>query len=161
MFDAGSKYDNVNLNLNKFWQSSTNLTSCLHWYNGHPFGVTVTNKFSTTSTIGGGTIFRVGGGQTFGSKKGRVSAGCRACAKQGGVWGMCSPQKLGFFFEIVGLSEAIWCTIFHNVNIYRGVCFTLEQDGQKSEGAMPPSLKSGGATGPPPPVSPPMTRTSF
>ena len=32
--------------------------------------------------------------------------------------------------------------------------FTLEQDGQKSGGAMPPSLKSGGATGPP--VPPPM-----
>ena len=34
------------------------------------------------------------------------------------------------------------------------VCFfflTLEQDGQKSGGAMPPSLKSGGATGPPAP----------
>ena len=27
--------------------------------------------------------------------------------------------------------------------------FTLEQEGQKSGGAMPPSLKSGGATGPP------------
>ena len=27
--------------------------------------------------------------------------------------------------------------------------FTLEQDGQKSGGAMPPSLKSGGATAPP------------
>ena len=26
---------------------------------------------------------------------------------------------------------------------------TLEQEGQKSGGAMPPSLKSGGATGPP------------
>ena len=31
------------------------------------------------------------------------------------------------------------------------VFFTLEQDGQKSEGAMPPSLKSGGATPPAPP----------
>ena len=29
-----------------------------------------------------------------------------------------------------------------------GVSFTLEQDGQKSGGAMPPSLKSGGVTGP-------------
>ena len=35
--------------------------------------------------------------------------------------------------------------------------FTLEQEGQKSGGASPPSLKSGGATGPPgPPVPPPM-----
>ena len=32
-----------------------------------------------------------------------------------------------------------------------GAFFTLEQDGQKSGGAMPPSLKSGGATGPPGP----------
>ena len=32
-----------------------------------------------------------------------------------------------------------------------GVSFTLEQDSQKSGGAMPPSLKSGGATGPLPP----------
>ena len=31
-----------------------------------------------------------------------------------------------------------------------GVPFTLEQDGQKSGGAMLPSLKSGGATGPTP-----------
>ena len=31
-----------------------------------------------------------------------------------------------------------------------GVSFTLEQGSQKSGGGMPPSLKSGGATGPPP-----------
>ena len=40
-----------------------------------------------------------------------------------------------------------------------GAFFTLEQDGQKSGGAMPPSLKSGGATDPPgPPVPPPMVK---
>ena len=41
-----------------------------------------------------------------------------------------------------------------------GAFFTLEQDGQKSGGAMPPpSLKSGGATGPlDPPVPPPMVK---
>ena len=42
-----------------------------------------------------------------------------------------------------------------------GVFFTLEQDGHKSGGAMPPSLKSGGVTGPldpPPPVPPPMVK---
>ena len=32
-----------------------------------------------------------------------------------------------------------------------GVSFTLEQDGQKSGGAMPPHLKSGRAIGPPRP----------
>ena len=45
-------------------------------------------------------------------------------------------------------------------HVYWGI-FTLEQDGQKSGGAMPPSLKSGGATGPPgppPPVPPPMDK---
>ena len=39
------------------------------------------------------------------------------------------------------------------INAGRRACAT-EQDGQKSGGAMPPSLKSGGATGPP--VPPPM-----
>ena len=39
-----------------------------------------------------------------------------------------------------------------------GALFTLEQDGQKSGGAMPPSLKSGGATGPPGPPPPQFRR---
>ena len=39
---------------------------------------------------------------------------------------------------------------------------TLEQEGQKSGGGMPPSLKSGGAIGPPgPPVPPPMDGTKY
>ena len=66
------------------------------------------------------------------------------------------PLKSWSFFENVGSNEAIWCTIFHHVNhlkhltacLLRWFFFTLEQDRQKSGGAMPPSLKSGGATGP-------------
>ena len=102
--------------------------------------------------VGGGTIFK-GGGANFGRQKGRVSACRRASATQGGIWGwMCPPSEVGAFFENVVLNEAIWCTIFHHVKRLTarllGVSFNLEQDGQKVEGAMPPGLKSGGATGP-------------
>ena len=58
------------------------------------------------------------------------------------------PQELELFFLNVVLNIAIWCTIFHHVkqqHVYWGV-LTLEQDGQKSGGVMPPSLKSEGAT---------------
>ena len=97
-----------------------------------------------------------GGGQIFGSLEWRVSTGCRACVTQGGVWGGMCPLRSWNFFENVGSNEAIWCTIFHHIKHLTACllrCFfflTLEQDGQKSGGAMPPSLKSGGATGPPP-----------
>ena len=48
--------------------------------------------------------------------------------------------------ENVVLKEVIWCTIFHHVihlaALSTGVSFTLEQDSQKSRGAMlPPSEK--------------------
>ena len=43
--------------------------------------------------IGGGTIFKVGGGADFGS-----ATKCCACVTQGGVsGGMCPPQKLELF----------------------------------------------------------------
>ena len=63
---------------------------------------------------------------------------------------MC-PFRSWSFFENVVLDEAIWCTIFHHVKhltacVLGYVSFTLEQDSQKSGGAMPPSLKSGGTT---------------
>ena len=46
---------------------------------------------------------------------------------------------------------------FNSMSI--GAFFTLEQDGQKSGGAMPPSLKSGGPLAPlDPPVPPPMVK---
>ena len=69
---------------------------------------------------------------------------------------MC-PLRSWSFFENIGLNEAIWCTIFHHIKhstaCLLGHFFTLEQDGQKSGGAVPPSLKSGGTTGPPGPPS--------
>ena len=54
------------------------------------------------------------------------------------------PSEVGAFFENVVLNEVIWCTIFHHVkhlgpnSMSTGVSFTLEQDYQKSGGAMPP-----------------------
>ena len=54
------------------------------------------------------------------------------------------PQKLKFFFFLKkkGLNEAIWCTIFHHVKhltaCLLGRFLPLEQDCQKSGGAMPP-----------------------
>ena len=104
--------------------------------------------------IGGGTIFKGGGeGQIFWSKKWHVSTGRRACATQESVWGIMCPLRSWSFFENVGLNEAIWCTFLIMLNILFGVFFffffTLEQDGETSGGAMPPSLRSGGATGTP------------
>ena len=112
------------------------------------------SPWTSLTPYGGGTIFKVGGGPNFGSQKWRVSADSRACATQGGVWeGMCSLRSRSFFENV-----AIWCTIFHHFKHFyskftAGVSCTmfrptLEQEGQKSGGAMPPSLKSGGATGP-------------
>ena len=76
----------------------------------------------------------------------------------GGVWGGMCPLRSWSSFENIGLNEAIWCTIFrhvkHSTACLFGAFFTLEQDGQKSGGAMPPSLKSGGPLAPPPPWTP-------
>ena len=106
--------------------------------------------------IGGGTIFKVGGAKIFGfwSKKWRVSAGRRACVTQGVSEGRCAPLRSWSFFENVGLNEAIWCTIFHHVKhltaCLLGRFFTLQQDGQKSGGAMLPQSEKWRGHWPPP-----------
>ena len=81
---------------------------------------------------------------------------------QGGVWGgMCPPEKLELFENVV-LNEAIWCTIFKYKQQAAGVSFTmltftLEQNDQKSGGAMlPPVWKVEGPLAPLPPVPLPM-----
>ena len=62
--------------------------------------------------------------------------------------------------EVRHFSLCIQCLTFNSMSI--GVFLTLEQDGQKSGGAMhPPSLKSGGHCPPPPPLPPPMIFTHF
>ena len=83
------------------------------------------------------------GGQIFGSQKWRVITGRRACAMQGSV------RSWELFWKY-GLK---WSNLVH----YFSSCYTfntmftevfkltLEQDGQKSGGAMPPNLKRGGS----------------
>ena len=59
--------------------------------------------------------------------------------------GMCPLRS--HFLENVVFNEAIWCTIFHHDKHYQHIywdVYHLEQDGQKSGGAIPP-LKSEGA----------------
>ena len=99
-------------------------------------------------------FWKWGRGQIFGSQKWRVSAGLRACATQGSVWGGMRPLRSWSFFENVGSNEAIWCTIFHHVK-HLTACLlrffflkTLEQDGQKSGGAIPPVWKVEGPLAP-------------
>ena len=95
-----------------------------------------------------------GGGRFLKSKLGR-----RACATQGSVSeGGCAPLWSLSFFENVVLNGVIWCTIFHHVKhltayLLYGV-FSFRTWESKSGGAIPLSLKSGGATDPP--VPPPM-----
>ena len=93
--------------------------------------------------------FQSWGGQVS-EVKNRMSAPAVALARCRGMSeGECAPSGVGaFFFLNVVLNIAIWCTIFHHVkqqHVYWGV-LTLEQDGQKSGGVMPPSLKSEGVT---------------
>ena len=59
---------------------------------------------------------------------------------------MCPPEKLELFENVV-LNEAIWCTIFHHFKhkqqaagvSFTMLTFTLEQNDQKSGGAMLPT----------------------
>ena len=120
------------------------------------------------NVIGGGTNFKVGGGAKFLKSKMVIKTGALAPAvalarrrARGVSEGGCGPLRSWSFFENVVLNEAIWCTIFHHVKhlaaLSSGVFFTLEQDSQKSGGAMPPqSEKWRGHWPPGPPVPPPM-----
>ena len=108
-------------------------------------------------------FFKVGGPKFLEVKNGASVPAVALARRRGVCEGECAPLRSWSFFENVGLNEAIWCTIFHHVK-HLTACllgcffffFTLQQDGQKSGGAMPPSLKSGGATGP---LAPPSSAT--
>ena len=113
--------------------------------------------------IGGGMIFKVGGGGKFLKSKMTRKRRSSRLRDAGGVWGgMCPPLRSRSFFE----NEAIWCTIFHHfkhltASLLLGVFYHVyfrTGGSKKVEGPCPPSLKSGGTTGPlaPPPVPPPM-----
>ena len=105
--------------------------------------------------------FQSGGRQIFGSREWRVSAGRRACAKQGVSEGDVPPLRSWSFFENVGSNEAIWCTILHHIKHWTACLlrflffffffFYFRTGWSKKWRGHAPSLKSGGATGPLPP----------
>ena len=124
-----------------------------------PLASNICLRYSPTCSciIGGGTIFKVRGGTDFWkSKMARQRRPSRLRDAGGCLRRDVPPSEVGAFLKNLGSNGAIWCTIFHHLKhltacLFRCFFFTLEQDGQKSGGAMPPSLKSGGATGPPGP----------
>ena len=75
----------------------------------------------------------------------------------GGCLGDVPPLRSWSFFENVGLNEAIWCTIFRHVKhltaCLLAVFFYFRTGWSKKWRGHAPSLKSGGATGPPGPVA--------
>ena len=117
---------------------------------------------SHSIATGGGTIFKVrGGGANFWSQKMAIKIGALAPAvvlarRRGCLRRDVPPHKLELSENEV-LNKAIWCTIFHHVKhltvCLRGAFFTLEQDSQKSGGAMPPAWKVEGPLAPPSPGS--------
>ena len=57
-------------------------------------------KLLVVGSIGGGMIFKWGGGANFGSQKWRVSAGRRASATQGVSEGDVPPSDVGAFLKL-------------------------------------------------------------
>ena len=105
-----------------------------------PFFCLIMKIMGQPRGIGGGMIFKVGGGNFLKKKMAHQRRPSRL-RDAGSVWGGMCPLRSWSFFENVGLNEAIWCTIFHHVKhltaCLLGTFFTVEQDGQKRTFSFP------------------------